>query len=123
MKDKLILIGAGGHGKVAADIAIMLSYKSIALLDDNFNIKSCAEYPVKGKYGKVDLEDSGVFVTIGNAAVRQKIQEQLQKSGFVMPVFIHPNTIVVDIFRIGKGTILYPYDLGHDTQLLETTAS
>ena len=35
IKEKLIIIGAGGHGKVCADIAKLCGYENISFLDDN----------------------------------------------------------------------------------------
>ena len=42
MKNKLIIIGAGGHGRVVADVAMSLNrWEDIVFLDDNPNRK-CA---------------------------------------------------------------------------------
>ena len=35
MNERLIIIGASGHGKVVADIAELSGYKEIAFLDDD----------------------------------------------------------------------------------------
>ncbi|MGI1748341.1 acetyltransferase, partial [Streptococcus uberis] len=43
--NKLIIIGASGHGKVIADIAVMNGYKEILFLDDNMSLKECAGFP------------------------------------------------------------------------------
>ena len=40
MNDKLIIIGASGHGKVIADIAVKNGYHDIVFLDDNETIKN-----------------------------------------------------------------------------------
>ena len=45
----LIIIGASGHGKVIADIAVQNGYEDIVFLDDNPCIKECAGFPVIGK--------------------------------------------------------------------------
>lgn len=50
MKNRLIIIGASGHGKVVADIALkMNNWQSIVFLDDDESIKTCADLPVIGK--------------------------------------------------------------------------
>ena len=43
---KLIIIGASGHGKVIADIAVRAGYEDIVFLDDDQNVKECAGFPV-----------------------------------------------------------------------------
>ena len=50
MKNRLIIIGASGHGKVVADIAVKMNkWQSIAFLDDNESIKVRMDIPVIGK--------------------------------------------------------------------------
>ena len=44
---KLVILGAGGHGKVVADIAVKNGYEEIVFLDDNET--SCAGFSVVGK--------------------------------------------------------------------------
>ncbi|WP_458251695.1 PglD-related sugar-binding protein, partial [Ligilactobacillus salivarius] len=44
---KLVILGAGGHGKVVADIAVKNGYEEIVFLDDNKT--SCAGFSVVGK--------------------------------------------------------------------------
>ena len=41
MKDKIVIIGASGHGKVVADIAKLNGYKEIIFLDDDWKVFSC----------------------------------------------------------------------------------
>ena len=49
MKEKLLIIGASGHGKVIADIALKMDkWKSIAFLDDDTTIKSSMGLEVIG---------------------------------------------------------------------------
>ena len=71
MKDKLIIIGAGGHGKVAIDIAKNY-YKNIYVVDDNKvgDVLSCkiiggVEQALKG-------EKTDFFVAVGDNKAREK---------------------------------------------------
>lgn len=43
---RLVILGASGHGRVAADIAGKNGYDSIAFLDDTK--KTCGRYPRDG---------------------------------------------------------------------------
>ena len=45
---RLAIIGASGHGKVIADIAVKNGYEEIVFLDDNPELKECAGFPVVG---------------------------------------------------------------------------
>ena len=40
MKDKIVIIGASGHGKVVADIAKLNGYQEIVFVDDDINKKN-----------------------------------------------------------------------------------
>ena len=45
---RLIIIGASGHGRVVADIAVLNGYQDIVFLDGDSSLTSCAGYPVVG---------------------------------------------------------------------------
>lgn len=49
MHERLLIVGANGHGKVVADIARRLEiYKDIGFLDDDASIKEAMGVPVQG---------------------------------------------------------------------------
>ncbi|HWO77456.1 MAG TPA: acetyltransferase [Bacillus sp. (in: firmicutes)] len=109
MKEKLLIIGASGHGKVVADIALKMNkWHSIAFLDDNKDIKSSMGIEVIGTSDDVykHIYEYEMFVGVGNNAIRQKIHEMLETFGASIPVLIHPNAIVGEQVEIGNGTVL-----------------
>ena len=67
--NKLIIIGASGHGKVVADIAALNGYKDIVFLDNDPEIKACAGYPVLGPDTMTSELDGDVFIAVGNAKI------------------------------------------------------
>ena len=72
---RLVIIGASGHGKVIADIAVKNGYEDIVFLDDDENVKECAGFPVIGKTVEAKEMDGDKIVAIGNAEVRERIQK------------------------------------------------
>lgn len=108
MDKKLLLIGASGHGKVIADIAIRNGYEVIGFLDDNPDIKEIMEFPVLGKVEKAMeyIDEAYMFVAIGNASIRSKIMSDLATKGARFPVLIHPNAVVGMNVKIGAGTVV-----------------
>ena len=54
MNRRLIIIGASGHGKVAAGIAMCSGYDEILLLDDNPEARECLGWPVAGCVSEAD---------------------------------------------------------------------
>ena len=101
---KLAIIGASGHGKVIADIAIKNGYSEIVFLDDNECIQKCGGYPVIGRSSEVRKLDADVIVGIGNASIRKRIQESIPDGKLV--TLIHPNVVMAEDVVIGVGTVI-----------------
>lgn len=107
MKKTLIIIGAGGHGKVVADIAEKTrQWDEISFLDDNQTIQSVGRYKVIGviaDIGKCD-KDTRFFVAIGNNIARQEVQSNLERQGLPVATLIHPNSVIASDVEIGPGS-------------------
>lgn len=107
MNKKLILVGASGHGKVVADIAKRNGYSEIAFLDDNEAVTQCAGYAVLGKTDAAEcFTDCDFIVSVGNAKIRQRLQEQLERDGLSIVTLIHPSAVIADDVSVGKGTVI-----------------
>jgi UDP-N-acetylbacillosamine N-acetyltransferase len=101
---KLLILGAGGHGKVVAEIAEDIGYNDIDFLDDN---KSEAI----GKLNDIDKfkgQYENAFVAIGNSKLRSDLFCKLKKCGYIIPTLIHPSAYVSRTVSIGEGTIVEP---------------
>lgn len=102
--NRLIIIGASGHGKVVADIAKLVGYSDIVFLDDDSNIKECAGYPVIGNVSSLLTLDGDVFLAIGNASIRRKLMDMYSNRFF--PVLVHPHSVIAEGVVIGEGSIV-----------------
>lgn len=108
MKDKLLIIGAGGHGKVVADIALSMNkWKHISFLDDK-NIKYQMGIEVIGKTADAFkyIKEWDIFVAIGNNGIRENIQNELKAEGANFPTLIHPSAVIGRSVEIGEGTVI-----------------
>ena len=106
---KLIIIGASGHGKVCADIALKMNkWDEIVFLDDNPQVKSVMGFKVIGSSRDAlkFVEHCDFFVGIGDNETREKIQKQLEKLGANIPSLIHPNAVIGEDVQIGIGTVV-----------------
>ena len=101
---KLVIIGASGHGKVVADIAIKNGYNEIIFLDDDESIYECGGYPIVGKSSEAGTIDADVFIGIVNAGFRIRIHESIPYEK--MATLIHPDAVVADDVVIGAGTVV-----------------
>jgi len=99
--NRLIIIGASGHGKVIADIAVKNGYNDIVFLDDNETNTECAGFPVIGRTQKANDLKGDKIVAIGNAIIRKKIQENIDTI-----TLIHPDAVIGRRVKIGKGTVI-----------------
>jgi sugar O-acyltransferase (sialic acid O-acetyltransferase NeuD family) len=107
MKNKLLIIGASGHGKVVADIALKMDkWQNISFLDDDKSIKLSMGLEVIGTLGDVftHLDEYEIFVGIGHNTTRQRIHETLETVGASIPVLIHPDAVLGSEVDIGIGT-------------------
>ena len=100
-KKRLIIIGASGHGKVIADIALLNGYEDIVFLDDDNNIKKCAGFPVIGKTSEAQTLDGDKVVAIGNAKIRQRMMSDIQTVKLV-----HPKAVIGRNVEIDEGTVV-----------------
>lgn len=101
---RLIIIGAGGHGRVVSDIAKRCGYDEISFLDDagsNGAIGRVSDHPL--------YKDSADFiVAVGNNKVREQLQAELVSNGCDLATLVHPNAVCGENVRIGKGTVVMP---------------
>lgn len=108
---RLVIIGAGGHGKVVYEIANQQKiYSEIVFLDDKWaeNIKTNRDIKILGKTDKVYsmLSNYDVFVAIGNNESRKRFVLELEKKNATLPTLIHPNATVSQTAKLGKGTVV-----------------
>jgi sugar O-acyltransferase (sialic acid O-acetyltransferase NeuD family) len=109
MKNKLLIIGASGHGKVVADIALKMNkWQEIVFLDDNENLKSSLGLKVIGKSSDIErhIENYDMFVAIGNNETRAEIQMKLEKEGASIPVLIHPTASIGEEVELLPGAVV-----------------
>ncbi len=107
MSNRLVIIGAGGHGKVAADIAELNNYNDIIFLDDVSKNESVLGHKVAGRISLCkEYRDYDFFVAVGNAAFREKMLAALELADFKIATLIHPGATIAKSVSIGEGTII-----------------
>lgn len=114
MIKKLAIVGASGHGKVAADIAEQLGF-TVSFYDDAYPKKTHIEHwPIKGTC--VDLialnnstvtSSNDVVVAIGNNDIRQQKIKLLQQNGFNLATLTHPTAVISQYSKIAPGTVIF----------------
>lgn len=106
---RIVFIGAGGHGKVCAEIAELTGYSEIFFLDDDKEQKVCGKHRVSGiakEFSKFVDSYTAFFVSIGNTDIRQRIQERIEHIGGRIATLIHPNAVISKDVNIGTGSVV-----------------
>lgn len=107
MSEQVIVIGASGHGKVVADIVLQRGDQLLGFLDDSEALPPViCGIPVLGKTAEYKKYPEASFViAIGNAAVREKLAQQLD--GVRWYTAIHPAAVISPLdVQIGAGSVV-----------------
>ena len=99
MPERVVIIGASGHGKVVADIVRARGDVVVGFLDDDTEKENvmgpvchAANYP-----------DCRFVIAIGNNAVRRSIADKLTVSWYTA---LHPTAVISPSSVIGEGTVV-----------------
>lgn len=105
--NSLLIVGAGGHGKVVYDLAKNY-YSEIVFADDG---KVGSE--VLGCKVKFSVEDAlnnekcDFIIAIGNNETRKKLFLKFIEKGFTPVTLVHPSAIIGEEVEIGRGTVVF----------------
>lgn len=112
-KPYIIIIGAGGHAKVVAEvIAANNDYNIAGFLDSEKQGDILPDISVIGDDAMLpELFKKGIktaAVAVGDNKLREKIAEKIIKMGFELPAIIHPKAFISPTAKIGGGTVVMP---------------
>ncbi|SFC10792.1 sugar O-acyltransferase, sialic acid O-acetyltransferase NeuD family [Alkalibacterium subtropicum] len=109
MRKRLLIIGASGHGKVIADIALKLNkWTNISFLDDDESKNMTMGLNIIGKTKDAfKYKDIAEFiVAIGDNKIREKVQCMLTDEELSVTTLIHPNATIGTDVEIDKGSVV-----------------
>lgn len=131
----LILIGAGGHGKVVLDILQCEGkHRVVGFLDADESVhgSSVAGIPVLGGINQLLKLKSqrirGAMVSIGDNRVRHQYAAEASDAGLELLSGIHPRAIVAKSAKLGRnvviaaGAIVCPEAVIGDSAIINTGA-
>lgn len=132
MNKNVAIIGAGGHGKVVGEIALLNKYKKIDFFDDNIN--QIKIYPFNLLGNLKNLEDQikfydNFFVAIGDNQKRYDLINWLKSKNLNIDTLVHPKATVSKFSCLGKGTcvmanaVVNPGSLINEGVIINTSAS
>jgi len=109
-----MILGAGGHAQVVADILLRsheagASCQPIGFLDDDRTLtgKAVMGLPVLGAIAQLgEFDHDAVIVAIGDNRTRSRIFELVQAQGERIANAVHPAAVVAPDVRLGKGVMI-----------------
>lgn len=105
MSNRLIIVGAGGHGRVVADNALKNGYTDINFVDDHVT-GNCMGFPIIGTSAEIEILNEGktdFVIGIGNNEIRKMIAERYDVNWVTL---VHPSAQIAVNVSIGKGTVV-----------------
>lgn len=107
MNNKVIIIGASGHGKVVADIVRQSNDEIVGFLDDAYtgtrDFYGSKIIGVSNDY--IKFKDCSFIIAIGNNEIRKRISSKMNCKWYTG---IHPTAVVSETATIGEGSVIMP---------------
>lgn len=109
MKSKLAIIGAGGHGKVCADVAYLMNqWQEIIFLDNSKMGEIILGFEVidSSENWCNYIQEYDFFIAIGDNKTREKVQLDLKSKNVSIATLIHPSAIIARDVEIAEGSLI-----------------
>jgi UDP-perosamine 4-acetyltransferase len=108
---RIVLIGAGGHGKVTLEaVRAMGIFEVIGFLDPDPPSEMVLGVPVLGDDGLLPrLRANGVaaaVVTLGSNRGRLRLGDHLGRLGFTLPTIVHPSALIAPSASLAHGIVI-----------------
>ena len=103
--EKVIIIGAGGHGRVVIDTALWNpNLEVIGFLDDG-NVEDILGISKLGKISDIEkFKEFKFHIAIGKNSLRKELTEKIKAENLV--TIIHPTTYICRDAEVGKGCFI-----------------
>lgn len=103
---KIAIIGAGGHAKVVAEVAISAGYEIAFFVADDK--QEHFGHSVINFENFLDSNVKEAAIGIGDNVARKRVFDALTKNGINCPVIIHKSSIVSPTAKIGEASVVMP---------------
>ena len=108
---KLLIVGAGGHGKTVADAADCMGiWDEIAFADKKYpDMVVCGKWPLvanQDDFQNLRKSFTHAVVAIGNATTRMRLLDELSAYGFSIPAVCHPSSVIATDVVLDDGVVV-----------------
>ncbi|PIE81589.1 MAG: transferase [Chloroflexi bacterium] len=111
---RVLILGAGGHGQVVADILLQMktdgqAVQPIGFLDQDHSLagKTLLALPVFGTSAQLkNIPHDAVVIAIGNGQIRQRLALELNEIGEQFATVRHPTAVIAPDIILGAGCMV-----------------
>jgi sugar O-acyltransferase (sialic acid O-acetyltransferase NeuD family) len=108
---QVLVYGAGGHGKVVADVGRSTGANVLGFIDDDtlrqsLTVVGMRVIPWQKVLSDGSFRGAGIALGIGDNAARQSCRDRVVDKGFQIATLIHPRAVVASPARVGVGTVV-----------------
>jgi sugar O-acyltransferase (sialic acid O-acetyltransferase NeuD family) len=109
---RLLIVGAGGHGRVVADAAEASAsgWTEIAFLDDRYpDLSLSGGWKVVGTLDdlpRLVQSYEACIAATGNPRLRLDLLDRSKAAGFTIPVIVHPRATISRYSRLQPGSLV-----------------
>jgi len=120
---RLLIVGAGGHGRSVAEAVLAAGeFELVGFVDDAApGLVKVWDFAVLGTtadLGRYRIHADHAVVAVGNNAVRESLCNSLLAAGFELATIVHPRAIVSPRAVVGQGcTVMAGAIVGTEAKL------
>lgn len=112
---QILILGAGGHGSVCAEICKLLDLPVLGFLDDNSELsgKSVLGYPVLGGMDQISKYPASETMLVngigstGAATLRDSVYTKFRSQGYQFQTLVHPSAVVSASAVLDEGAQIH----------------
>lgn len=111
MTETIVVYGAGGHGKVVAEILIACGRRLQGFIDDSVSLRGSSVLGVPVFSADEWLRShpqASVALGVGINVAREQVALRIKHGGATVLTVIHPGAFVAQSARIAKGAAIMP---------------
>jgi sugar O-acyltransferase (sialic acid O-acetyltransferase NeuD family) len=113
-KLRVLILGAGGHGRVVLDILLQARrHEVLGFLDNNPDMhgRRVDGIPVRGglhdlEHLREELDVGGVIIAIGDNGARRGLARQIEQAGIELVSAVHPSATLAHNATIGRNVVI-----------------
>lgn len=110
---KIVVIGAGGHGRETIDVidainAVEPTFRLVGVIDDRgdeHGFLARRNIPVLGGLDVLAQHEGSFVAAVGDPALRRTLAEAATTAGLVAATLVHPTAVFGSDLRLGDGLV------------------